>query len=430
MTTNIAIILAGGKGSRLGGDIPKQLLKIAGKKVIEHTLEVFESHMEIHEIAIVSNPDYIRDVEKILMDRDFKKVKKILAGGAERYDSSLVAIRAYEDEDVNLIFHDAVRPLVSTRIISDCIHALNTYNAVDVAVKTTDTIISVKEDLIEHIPNRAHLYNGQTPQAFTWNTIHAAYEKALQDPDFRATDDCGVVKKYLPEEPVYVVQGEGYNMKLTYPEDIFLLDKLFRLKSVSDISQQLTAKSQANLKHKVVVIFGGSYGIGKDVGALCTQQGARVYAFSRSSTNTNIADVKAIKKALADVYRKENRIDFVVNTAGILEIQALQNMSYEDIQKNIQVNYFGSIAVAKESYPYLQKSKGGLLLYTSSSYTRGRGLYSLYSTAKAALVNLTQALSQEWEDDLINCINPERTKTPMRVRNFGQEPKDSLLSSE
>src|SRR5699024_4814474 len=162
----------------------------------------------------------------------------------------------------------------------------------------------------------------------------------------------------------------------------------------------------------------------------CTQQGARVYAFSRSSTNTNIADVKAIKKALADVYRKENRIDFVVNTAGILEIQALHNMSYETIHKNIQVNYFGAIVVAKESFSYLQKTGGMLLLYTSSSYTRGRGLYSLYSSSKAAIVNLTQALSQEWESVKINCINPERTKTPMRIKNFGQEPEDTLLSSE
>lgn len=430
MTKNIAIILAGGKGSRVGGDIPKQLLKIAGKKVIEHTLEVFESHFDIDEIAVVSNPDYIRDVEKILMERDFKKVKKVLAGGAERYDSSLVAIHAYENEEVNVIFHDAVRPLVSHRIISDCITALGAYNAVDVAVKTTDTIIAVRDDVIEKIPNRTYLYNGQTPQAFKWKTIHTAYKKALKDPDFRATDDCGVVKQYLPEEPIYVVQGEGYNMKLTYPEDIFLLDKLFQLKSISDISQELTAKSKNSLEDKVMVIFGGSYGIGKDIGDLCVPQGAKVYSFSRSSTGTDISNIETIKSALEEVYTKEKQIDFVVNTAGILEIQALHSMRYEAIHKNINVNYFGSIAVAKESFPYLKKTGGMLLLYTSSSYTRGRGLYSLYSSSKAAIVNLVQALSEEWESVKVNCINPERTDTPMRTKNFGLEPKDTLLTSK
>ncbi len=430
MTRNIAIILAGGKGTRIGGHKPKQFLKIAGKTVIEHTLAVFEDHKDIDEIAIVSNPDYIRDVEKLLMDGEYKKVKKILAGGAERYDSSLAAIRAYENEKINLIFHDAVRPLVSRRIISDCIKALASYNAVDVAVKTTDTIISVEENLIQDIPNRDFLFNGQTPQAFKWQTIHDAYEKALQDPKFKATDDCGVVKRYLPEEDIYVVRGEGYNMKLTYKEDIFLIDKLFQLKSISGISQELTSISRNNLKNKVVVIFGGSYGIGKDIGDICLKGDAKVYGFSRSSTKTDIADVNAVQKALQEVHEKEGKIDFVINTAGILGIQALHNMSYEDIQKNIQVNYFGAIAVARESFRYLKETNGMLLLYTSSSYTRGRALYSLYSSSKAAIVNLVQALSQEWENVKINCINPERTATPMRTKNFGREPIGTLLSSE
>lgn len=430
MTKNIAIILAGGKGSRLSGPIPKQLLKIAGKKVVQHTLEVFERHPQIDEIALVSHPDYKRDVQEIITQSGFTKTKKILSGGKERYDSSLVAIRAYEKEDVNLIFHDAVRPLVSHRIISDCIEALKQYNAVDVAVKTTDTIISVKEKEIQNIPNRDFLYNGQTPQAFKWDIIHRAYEKALRDPEFKATDDCGVVKKYLPEEKVYVVNGDGYNMKLTYKEDIFLLDKLFQLRSISDVSQGLSEYCKSELEGKVLVIFGGSYGIGKEVKELVEQYGAKTYSFSRNSTQTNIADAETIKTALSKVYDREQKIDYVVNTAGILAIQALQNMRYEDIQKNIQINYFGAIAVAKESFPYLQKTEGMLLLYTSSSYTRGRGLYSLYSSSKAAIVNLTQALSQEWESVKINCINPERTKTPMRIKNFGQEPEDSLLSAK
>ena len=232
---NIAIILAGGTGQRLGDAIPKQFLKVAGKKVIEHTLDVFQNHPQIDEIAVVSNPAFVNDVENIVIKNSYTKLKRILQGGKERYHSSLAAINAYDgDEEFNLIFHDAVRPLVNDRIISDCIQALEKYNAVDVAIKTTDTIIQVNEkEYITGIPVRENLRNGQTPQAFKLSTIKKAYELALQDEDFKTTDDCGVVYRYLPDEPVYIVKGEQFNMKLTYKEDLFLLDKLFQLKSIA-----------------------------------------------------------------------------------------------------------------------------------------------------------------------------------------------------
>ena len=122
---NIAIILAGGTGQRLGDAIPKQFLKVAGKKVIEHTLDVFQNHPQIDEIAVVSNPAFVNDVENIVIKNSYTKLKRILQGGKERYHSSLAAINAYDgDEEFNLIFHDAVRPLVNDRIISDCIQAL------------------------------------------------------------------------------------------------------------------------------------------------------------------------------------------------------------------------------------------------------------------------------------------------------------------
>ncbi len=413
----------------MGEQRPKQLLKIAGKKVIEHTLEVFESHPDIDEIAIVSNPDHVSDIEEIAKVNSFTKLKKILNGGAERYDSSLSAINSYMDQDVNLIFHDAVRPLVNHRIISDCIEALKDFNAVDVAIKTTDTIIRVQDSLIDEIPNRDLLYNGQTPQAFHIQTIKKAYDLALQDPDFKATDDCGVVKKYLPEEKIYVVQGEQFNMKLTYKEDIFLIDKLFQLKSSTDKGVSLSNLAKQGLTNKVVVVFGGSYGIGKEIIEICKSSLTTVHSFSRSN-NVDVSIPEQVAKALEGVYAQDGRIDFVVNTAAVLDKQSLTNMPYEDIIKSISINYLGSVIVAKESYKYLQKTKGSLLLYASSSYTRGRSLYSIYSSTKAAIVNLVQALSEEWSDVRINCINPERTKTPMRIKNFGNESDKSLLKPE
>lgn len=428
---NIAIILAGGTGQRLGNSIPKQFLKVAGKKVIEHTLDVFQNHPQIDEIAVVSHPHHINEVETLLIKNHYTKLKKILQGGKERYHSSLAAINAYDmGEEINLIFHDAVRPLVNNRIISDCISALEIYNAVDVAIKTTDTIIQASStNCITGIPLREHLRNGQTPQAFKLSTIKRAYKLALEDSEFRTTDDCGVVYKYLPEESVCIVNGEQFNMKLTYKEDLFLLDKLFQLRSVSLQNMEITEHSRCSLPTSVIVVFGGSYGIGKNIVEICERYGAHVYSFSRSKNGIDVSSREDVIKALREAFEKEGHIDAVINTAGLLDKEPLANMDYEEVYKSIQVNYTGAVIIAKESYPYLKQGKGALLLFTSSSYTRGRSLYSLYSSSKAAIVNFTQAISEEWYDQgiRINCINPERTKTPMRIRSFGMEPEGTLL---
>jgi 2-C-methyl-D-erythritol 4-phosphate cytidylyltransferase len=424
---NIAIILAGGNGTRIGGELPKQFLKIAGKMVIEHTIDVFEKHNLIDEIVIVTISEYLYLIEEICLKNHFKKVVKILKGGTTRNASSLVAINSY-DGDHNIIFHDAVRPLVTPRIITDCIHSLKKYSCVDVAVPSTDTIIKVSNDKIEEIPNRNFLMNGQTPQGFKLNIIKKAYKIALKDPNLIATDDCSIVLKYLPLETIHVIKGEYFNIKLTHKDDLVILNKLFQQKSISldnDFKFPI-------LNNKVAIVIGGNYGIGSSIVSFLKNMDCKVYSFSRQTTKTDISNINDIKKALSYVYNKEKKINFIINTAGVLHKQSLFNMEYSKIQNLVSVNLLGSVFLAKESYKYLRRSKGCLLFFTSSSYTRGRSLYSIYSATKAAIVNLTQALSEEWLDDRIrvNCISPQRTATPMRLNNFGIEPPDSLLSPE
>lgn len=436
---NIAIVLAGGVGSRLGMSTPKQFFKVAGKMVIEHTVDAFQRNAHISEIAIVSNPAYCTDMEEILLrNPHWTKVRRILKGGKERYDSSLSAIRAYENmggEDVNLVFHDAVRPLVSQRIINDVCRGLEEWEAIDVTLPAVDTIIEHKDGCISHIPERSRLQRGQTPQAFRLSVIREAYRRALNDPDFRVTDDCGVVVKYMPEVPVHLVRGEESNMKLTYPEDTYLLDKLFQLQTTempTEAGDDGKSIATAALAGKVAVIFGGAYGIGKDTADMLREAGARVHSFSRSLTGTDVSRRESVEEALKKVVEEEGHIDFIVNTAGVLHRQPLVAMDYAAIESAVQVNYMGCVNVALAAYPYLQESHGKLVFFTSSSYTRGRALYSIYSSTKAAIVNFVQALAQEWESQgiCINCINPERTKTPMRIQNFGTEPDETLLKSE
>lgn len=427
---NVAVILAGGVGNRLDKSHPKQFFKVAGKTVIEHTVNVFEKNRMIDEIAIVINPNYQVTIEDLVLSNRWKKVRKILKGGAERYHSSLAAVKAYAGAgNINLIFHDAVRPLISDRIIDDTVAALEKYNAVDVAIPAVDTIISTEGDFIDAIPERSKLRRGQTPQGFKLDTIRKAYELALQDPSFKSTDDCGVVLKYLPDEKIYVVKGEEVNMKLTYKEDSYLLDKLFQLRSFVFAGQDIPFEQ---LQGKVLVIFGGSYGIGAEIARIAEGYGAKVYCFSRSLNDVDISFADQVRKSLEEAAAGAGRIDYVVNTAAILLKEPLNSMDYQAVRQMVEVNYLGMVNVAMESFPYLEKSRGQLLFYTSSSYTRGRAFYSIYSSTKAAVVNFVQAVAQEWESAgvRVNCINPERTKTPMRTKNFGMEDESTLLKAE
>lgn len=226
---NIAVILAGGVGSRLGYEKPKQFLVVAGRMVIEHTVEAFERHEAIDEIAIVMNPSHVEEMEEIVKRNGWKKVKHVLKGGAERYYSTLAAIEAYKDiNEVNMLFHDAVRPCVSKEVIDRVIEALKEHEAVNVGVAATDTIMEVDTngEYITGIPKRNMLRRVQTPQGFRFSVIKEAYRRGLQDPEMESTDDCGMVLKYMPEIPIYVVEGEERNVKLTYKEDIHYIERL------------------------------------------------------------------------------------------------------------------------------------------------------------------------------------------------------------
>lgn len=225
---NIAVVLAGGSGRRIGGDLPKQFIEVNGRAIIEYSVDALEKCDGIDEIAVVVNKDFVSEINKIVARNSWTKVKKILDGGAERSDSSISAIKAYEGVNCNLIFHDAVRPLVSQRIIADVVDALKNNNAVAVSVPSTDTIIEVDESgkFIGRIPKRSTLRCQQTPQGFRYEIISKAYKLAMADSDFVATDDCGVVVRYLPDERIFIVDGDDSNIKITYKKDLKIMELL------------------------------------------------------------------------------------------------------------------------------------------------------------------------------------------------------------
>ena len=235
--TNIAVILAGGIGARVGGNIPKQLLPLQdGKSVLEHTLNAFEQSPHIHEICIVMHPDYITHAEQMLLANAWQKVRHIIPGGKERWESSVNAIRLLSERreargnEVNLLLHDAARPFVSQEIIARVCDALKQHEAVTVAIPSTDTVYEMADGRVARIPQRSTIMRAQTPQAFRLELIADAYAKALGISNLSATssattplcatDDCGIVHKHMKEIPIFIVEGEEQNKKITFKEDI------------------------------------------------------------------------------------------------------------------------------------------------------------------------------------------------------------------
>ena len=232
---NIAIILAGGSGTRMGNmNEPKQFAEVFGKPIIVHTLEKFDLHPEIDQIIIGCKEDYIDDVKIMVRKYSLDKVKKIVSAGGTRQETvfkCLTALKEAVENDDIVIIHDSVRPLISTRIISDNISAAKEHQAVDTVIPASDTIVRSTDSIhIEEIPKRAEFYQGQTPQSFQYKLIVDAHSYCLENHIKNATDDCQLVMKY--GQKVALVIGDQFNFKITNQDDLVLLKALIKLGSL------------------------------------------------------------------------------------------------------------------------------------------------------------------------------------------------------
>jgi 2-C-methyl-D-erythritol 4-phosphate cytidylyltransferase len=227
----VAVVLAGGIGQRFGGGMPKQLQTLAGKTLIEHSVAAFEQAAGVDAIMIVMPAGLAAQPGEKFTRGHYPKVTRVIAGGAARTDSTRCAITALGDEECDVLFHDAARPLLDQRIIGDCLKALATDRAIGVAVPSSDTIVEVSDGVVTGMPRRDALARCQTPQGFRLSVIKRAYQLADADPGFAqrpATDDCGIVLRYLPEIAVRIVPGSERNIKITYPGDLALAETLLR----------------------------------------------------------------------------------------------------------------------------------------------------------------------------------------------------------
>jgi 2-C-methyl-D-erythritol 4-phosphate cytidylyltransferase len=250
----VAVVLAGGSGRRFGGEMPKQLRMLAGRTLVEHCVAAFDAAPSVDEVLVVTAAEFASQVAAALTR--YPKLAGVVAGGAARTDSTRQAIAAIETlaagstppdasgpggsapdasptdagpADCNVLFHDAARPLIDQRIIADCVTALSRWQAIGVVVPTADTIVEIADGVLGRVLPRDQLARCQTPQGFRLSVISRAYRLAAADPGFAAmsaTDDCGVVRRYLPDVPIGAVSGSERNLKVTYPGDLELAETL------------------------------------------------------------------------------------------------------------------------------------------------------------------------------------------------------------
>jgi 2-C-methyl-D-erythritol 4-phosphate cytidylyltransferase len=424
-----AIILASGAGLRFQNEQPKQFMKLAGMPVMVHAIKVFQSCDVIDEILVVCHDSYINEMWNIVNRYELSKVTKVLSGGATRQESSYIGLRA---TDANCVLvHDSVRPFLSHQVINRLVEAVSLHKAVDTVIPSADTLVEVDDDgFIANIPDRSRFRRGQTPQAFERSLVLQAHEQAVSDGIENATDDCQLVMRL--GHKVFCVDGDDQNIKITYPLDLHIADKLFQLRSQSVLP--VDEKQGMFFNGRVALVFGGMSGIGACVSTQLKASGCRVYVCSRhSSPAVDVSRLETVEVFIKHVLQQEEQIDFVVNCAGDLIRCEVAFMTPEQWHYLYAVNVEGAFNVAKAVLPQLQKQQSGVMLFVgSSSYTRGRSGYAAYSSCKAALVNFVQALAEEVAsaDIRVNIASPGRVKTGLRERHFGKEPEDTLLSPE
>ncbi len=245
----IAIVLAGGSGSRMKSDVAKQYMMLCGKEVLFYSLHTFQKHDDIRDIVLVTREDEISYCRENIVERyGFDKVRTICAGGKERYESvynGLLAAHAVESDIV--LIHDAARPFVTARMIDESINVAGECGACTVGMPVKDTIKIVDENKFGiDTPERSSVYQVQTPQTFRYGLLTSAYEEMLHrtrtmsdtgnmsngtdnakcagERNYKITDDTMLVEQYKGVRSK-IVPGAYENIKITTPEDMEIAGK-------------------------------------------------------------------------------------------------------------------------------------------------------------------------------------------------------------
>lgn len=219
------MIPAGGRGVRLGGAVPKQFQLLNGRPILHHALRAFDSLNQVKEIVVVVPADQVRRAEELVGKGKFRKVSHVVVGGSERQHSVRNGLLSFDEDPELVLVHDAVRPLVSRKVIEDVIAASKRYGAAVVGVRVKDTIKLESSGFYKTTLDRDKLWTVQTPQGFRFEILHRAHV-AAQRAAFLGTDEASLVERL--KTPVKIVEGEYSNIKITTADDVKFAEMLMR----------------------------------------------------------------------------------------------------------------------------------------------------------------------------------------------------------
>ncbi len=228
---NIGIILAGGIGSRFKNKTNKSLIDIVGKPSILRVMETYENHTMINGIVVVINKDIEKEFKKIISQEEFKKIKNIVLGGDSRQESTRIGLNACEKLNAEkVLIQEAVRPMTTTKVISDTIKALDDFVGTVAVFPNADAIIKFNEKkVIEEIPDKSFLGKGQSPEGFQFKAIKKAHYLARKENFTQVSENCALILKYNIGQ-MQVIEGEVDSLKITYPMDADIISKIIEVK--------------------------------------------------------------------------------------------------------------------------------------------------------------------------------------------------------
>ncbi len=390
MGNSIGVILAGGTGTRFNGNMPKQYMKLNGKEVIAYSIDAFRNSKSLNDfIAVVNDDEY---EEKNI---ETKYGISCIKGGKTRNESIYNAINYIKNnfpDCEKVIFHDAARPFIKYDIIDNYIDLLNTNDAVITAVQITDSIGKLNEGPID----RSQYYLIQTPEAFKFRIL-LKY--------FSADSSITSIVQQMPKN-LEVLRNHDlkFNLKITYPEDLFIAEQLIRLKYFKKDSETIEDKNLFD--DKKALIFGGTGGVGTEIINRFKSLGVHFLAPSSKELDLYNITTKDIVEYCGDF-----KPDIIINAAAFsaTDHDGLLDMFDKVFNINLKSNL-----VLIEYAKYLEK-KVNIVLFSSSSSTRGRENITLYSAAKAGLNSIVESLAEKMSKHkiYINAIIPEKINTPM-----------------
>lgn len=229
------LILAGGIGSRMGSDMPKQYLEIGDKPIIAHTAERFLEYEDFEKIIVLCPEEWIDYTSEIIKDKCLSEKAEnieVIAGGDSRNETIMNGIAYIEDnfeidDETIIVTHDAARPFINRRIIDENVEKCIRYGAVTTAIAATDTILKCdSEKLIEDIPDRNNMYQCQTPQTFHAKELKELYS-ALSEKEREILTDASKIL-VLSGKKVAIANGERTNIKITYKEDLIFAESILK----------------------------------------------------------------------------------------------------------------------------------------------------------------------------------------------------------